>query len=114
MRSVAASLAWVVGFGPMTPSAFAALTKLADEPLNVKNSAEPNIVLTLDDSTSMLSDFLPELVVDNYCRDSSGIMQAACGKRPAVAADARLVPDPDRIAALIRDEYDRLAPPAPR
>ena len=86
-RLLAATLAWLVGFGPMTPSAFAALTKLADEPLNVKNSAEPNIVLTLDDSTSMLSDFLPELVVDNYCRDSNGIMQAACGKRPAVAAD---------------------------
>ena len=71
----------------MTPSAFAALTKLADEPLNVKNSAEPNIVLTLDDSTSMLSDFLPELVVDNYCRDGNGVLQAACGRRPASAAD---------------------------
>ncbi len=86
-RILAASLAWLVGFGPMTPSAFAALTKLADEPLNVKNSAEPNIVLTLDDSTSMLSDFLPELVVDNYCRDGNGVLQAACGRRPASAAD---------------------------
>jgi type IV pilus assembly protein PilY1 len=71
----------------MTPSAFAAVTKLADEPLNVKNSAEPNIVLTLDDSTSMLSDFLPELVIDQYCRDGNGILQAACGVRPAVATD---------------------------
>ena len=86
-RLLAATLAWLVGFGPMTPSAFAALTKLADEPLNVKNSAEPNIVLTLDDSTSMLSDFLPELVVDNYCRDGAGVLQAACGRRPASAAD---------------------------
>jgi len=56
-RWLAGVLAVMLGLGPLAP-AYAALTPLADEPLAVKNSAKPNIVLTVDDSTSMLFDFL--------------------------------------------------------
>ena len=77
-RWIAGVLAALIGLGPML-SAYAAVTPLADEPLNTKNSARPNIVLTVDDSTSMLFDFLPDYVASNYCRGGLGGMTAACG-----------------------------------
>ncbi|TMH60822.1 MAG: hypothetical protein E6H55_10835 [Betaproteobacteria bacterium] len=77
-RWLAGVLAVMLGLGPLAP-AYAALTPLADEPLAVKNSAKPNIVLTVDDSTSMLFDFLPDYVVSAYCRGGTGAMTAACG-----------------------------------
>ena len=49
--------------GPLATPAYAGLTPLADEPINIKNQAKPNIILTVDDSTSMLYDFLPDYVV---------------------------------------------------
>jgi len=81
-RWLAGGLAVLIGLGPLaTPADAAGLIPLADGPLNVKNSAKPNIVLTVDDSTSMLSDFLPDYVVDTgtFCRDQFGVMNAACG-----------------------------------
>ena len=78
-RWLAALLALLIGLGPLATPAYAALTPLADEPLNIKNQAKPNIVLTVDDSTSMLYDFLPDYVVSRYCRDGRGAMNAPCG-----------------------------------
>jgi hypothetical protein len=78
-RWLAGVLAAQLGLGPLATPAYAALTPLADEPLAVRNSAKPNIVLTVDDSTSMLFDFLPDYVVSAYCRGGTGSMTAACG-----------------------------------
>ncbi len=36
-------------------------------------------MLTVDDSTSMLFDFLPDYVIGLYCRDGTGKMNALCG-----------------------------------
>src|SRR5206468_4279458 len=57
-----------------------ALTLLADQPLSVQNQAKPNIMLTIDDSTSMLYDFLPDSAILKYCRDATGNMNATCGR----------------------------------
>jgi type IV pilus assembly protein PilY1 len=87
-RWLSGLLAILIGLGPLANPVFAqappftpngGLTPLADEPLNVKVSAKPNIILTVDDSTSMLSDFLPDYVVKSFCRDGSGKMNATCG-----------------------------------
>ena len=78
-RWLAGVLAALIGLGPLATPAYSALIPLADEPLNVKNSAHPNIVLTVDDSTSMLDDFLPDYVVSAYCRNGTGAMTAGCG-----------------------------------
>ena len=83
-RWLAGVLAVLIGLGPLATPAYSALTALADEPLNVKNSAKPNIVLTVDDSTSMLFDFLPDYVVSSYCRGGTGSMTSACGNVGAV------------------------------
>src|SRR5512141_3397710 len=90
-RWLATLMALLTGLGPIATPSYAALTKLADEPLNVKNSAKPNIVLTADDSTSMLFDFLPDYIIgtfdssgkvlkDTFCRDATGKMSARCGQ----------------------------------
>ena len=72
-RWLAGLLALMIGLGPLASPAYAALTPLADEPINIKNQAKPNIILTVDDSTSMLYDFLPDYVASNkYCRDAHG------------------------------------------
>ncbi|HVE50633.1 MAG TPA: PilC/PilY family type IV pilus protein [Casimicrobiaceae bacterium] len=75
--------------GPLATTAYAAPTPLADEPIGFAPSAPPNLMLTVDDSTSMLSDFLPDYVigavpnaspaVGGFCRDLYGAMQWACG-----------------------------------
>ncbi len=85
-RWVAAFLAVLIGFGPLlTPAYAAGLIPLANEPIGIQNLAPPNIVLTVDDSTSMLSDWLPEAVArDDYtvnlnCRDGVGKMTSICG-----------------------------------
>jgi len=86
-RWLAALLALLIGLGPLATPAYAALTPLADEPLNIKNQAKPNIVLTVDDSTSMLFDFLPDYVVTGfYCRNGLGVGSAVCGS-PGAASD---------------------------
>ena len=72
-RLLASLLSLLIGLGPLATPGYAQ-TKLADEPLNVKNSSKPNIVMTIDDSTSMLFDYLPDYVIDAYCRDSNGII----------------------------------------
>ena len=59
-RALAGLMAFLIGFGPLTPMALAAETPLADGPINVSIKAKPNIVFTLDDSTSMNLDFLPD------------------------------------------------------
>jgi type IV pilus assembly protein PilY1 len=76
-RWLAGVLAVIIGLGPL--AAYAGPTPLGDQPLNIQNSAQPNIVLTVDDSTSMLFDFLPDYVASNYCRGGLGGMTAACG-----------------------------------
>ncbi len=92
-RLLAALMSALIGLGPVATPSYAALTALSDEPLNVKNSSKPNIVLTVDDSTSMLFDFLPDYVAgslkfdstgvpsttDTYCRDGYGTRNALCG-----------------------------------
>jgi type IV pilus assembly protein PilY1 len=79
-RWLAGSLAVFVGLGPLATPGYAALTALGDQPLSVQNQAKPNIMLTVDDSTSMLYDFLPDDAINKYCRDITGNMNAACGK----------------------------------
>ena len=84
-RALAGLLAFLIGFGPLTPLAQAADTPLADGPINVNIKAKPNIVFTLDDSTSMNLNFLPDYVVVNtltnattaYCRTTNNM--GACG-----------------------------------
>ena len=66
---------------PVYAASYSVPTLLADTPINVKNQAKPNIILTVDDSTSMLYDFLPDYVVDKtkFCRDGTGAMNSSCG-----------------------------------
>jgi type IV pilus assembly protein PilY1 len=92
-RWTAALLAVLTGFGPLlTPAYAAGLIPLANEPIGIQNNAPPNIILTVDDSTSMLSDWLPEAVArDDYtvntnCRDGVGAMKSICGN-PGSAND---------------------------
>jgi type IV pilus assembly protein PilY1 len=65
----------------LAQSAQAATILLADVPLQVQNTSKPNIMYTVDDSTSMANDFLPDYTVlaDNagnnnnqFCRDGNG------------------------------------------
>jgi len=84
-RWLAGVLAALIGLGPLMSPAYGAATPLGDEPLNTRNSAKPNIVLTVDDSTSMLNDFLPDYVISNYCRGGLGAMTAACGNNGAAS-----------------------------
>ena len=84
-RALASLLAFLIAFGPISPMVAYAATPLADGPINVSIKAKPNIVFTLDDSTSMQLDFLPDYVVVNsltnaattYCRSTTGLQ--ACG-----------------------------------
>src|SRR5712691_8985484 len=79
-RWLAGVLAGILGLGPLATPSYAALTLLANQPLNAQNQAKPNIVLTVDDSTSMLFDYLPDTVVQRkYCRDITGNANALCG-----------------------------------
>ncbi|NDP41515.1 MAG: hypothetical protein GZ089_02155 [Aromatoleum sp.] len=84
-RWLAGALSIFMGFAPIATPVYAAgysePTKLADGPINVKNKAKPNIILTIDDSTSMLYDFLPDYVVDKtkFCRDGGGVKNSTCG-----------------------------------
>ena len=78
-RWLAGVLAVVLGLGPLATPSYAALTLLADSPLNAQNQAKPNVVLTVDDSTSMLFDFLPDDVIQNNCRGMTGKKNANCG-----------------------------------
>ncbi len=105
-RWTAGVLAVLIGLGPLATPSYAALTALSDQPLSVQNQAKPNIVLTVDDSTSMLFDFLPDSVVvldqgdpaaspprppvySKYCRDITGNANARCGD-PGQNADLTL------------------------
>ena len=88
-KVVASLLSLNLALGPIATPAYGAVTKLADEPIAFTPSAEPSVVLTVDDSTSMLSDFLPDYIigavpgaspgVGGFCRDSSGLMSVPCG-----------------------------------
>ena len=86
-RAVAALLAFLLALGPLGTPAYAAVTDLADEPVAFVPRAAPNVVMTVDDSTSMISDFLPDYVigavpstaVPGFCRDANGAMNMACG-----------------------------------
>src|SRR5450631_3715872 len=77
-RWIAGVLAVILELGPIATTANA-VTLLADQPLNAQSQAKPNIVLTVDDSTSMLFDYLPDTVIQSYCRGMTGSMNAACG-----------------------------------
>ena len=94
-RALAALLCLLLGLGPLSSPAYAALTLLADDPIAFVPKAPPNVVMTVDDSTSMLSDFLPDYViravpnvgppraapynvaVPGFCRDTNGAMNVA-------------------------------------
>ncbi len=75
-RWLAALLSLLLGLGPLATPAYAGLTPLADEPINIKNQAKPNIILTVDDSTSMLYDFLPDYVIGDLGPDKTGVAVA--------------------------------------
>ncbi|HVF64424.1 MAG TPA: PilC/PilY family type IV pilus protein [Casimicrobiaceae bacterium] len=87
-RTLATLLSLQIALSPLEP-AFAQLTKLADEPIGMSPTAPPNIMLTVDDSTSMRADFLPDYVVQTvpgsagpvggFCRDVNGLMNVPCG-----------------------------------
>src|SRR5271157_2609253 len=84
-RWLAALLSVLMACGPLlTPAYAAGLIPLANEPIGIQNSAPPAIVLTVDDSTSMLSDWLPEAVAADdfdpnyFCRDGVGAMTSVC------------------------------------
>jgi len=79
-RWIASILAFMMALGPLATPGYAALTLLADQPLSVQNQSKPNIMLTIDDSSSMLYDFLPDAAISKYCRDATGKMNAACGQ----------------------------------
>ena len=84
-RLLSGLMAFLIGFGPMTPLAWAAATPLADGPININNRSHPNVLFTLDDSTSMQLEFLPDHVVLNaldnsataFCRSNTGMQ--GCG-----------------------------------
>src|SRR5271166_4427275 len=85
-RWLAALLSVLMGCGPLlTPAYAAGIIPLANEPIGIQNTAPPAIVLTVDDSSSMLSDWLPEAVAaDDYtpnlhCRGAVGSMTSLCG-----------------------------------
>ena len=84
-RCLAGALAALIGLGPLLTPAYAQLTALGDQPIAAQVKAKPNIMLTVDDSSSMLYDFLPDSVIglpagpNNYCRDITGRMNAQCG-----------------------------------
>jgi type IV pilus assembly protein PilY1 len=84
-RCLAGTLAALVGLGPLLTPAYAQLTALGDQPIGAQVKAKPNIMMTVDDSSSMLYDFLPDSVIGttagpgNYCRDVTGKMNAQCG-----------------------------------
>jgi hypothetical protein len=84
-RCLAGVLAALIGLGPLLTPAYAVTTALGDQPIGAQVKAKPNIMLTVDDSSSMLYDFLPDSVigtrtgVNNYCRDITGRMNAQCG-----------------------------------
>jgi type IV pilus assembly protein PilY1 len=78
-RWLAGVLAVILGLGPLATPSYAALTLLADQPLSAQSQAKPNIVLTVDDSTSMLFDYLPDSVIGTFCRGMTGAMSANCG-----------------------------------
>ncbi len=106
-RIVAASLSLLVGLGPVATPTYAALTALADEPLNVKNSSKPNIVMTIDDSTSMLNDFLPDDVIGIYCRDGMGSMNSICGSGGASGDFSLFGYGKDVTPGYIFQQYNR-------
>ena len=62
-RCLAGALAALIGLGPLLTPAYAQLTALGDQPIGAQVKAKPNIMLTVDDSTSMLYDFLPDSVI---------------------------------------------------
>ena len=89
-RSLAALLSLLIACGPLlTPAYAAGLIPLANEPIGTQNNAPPAIVLTVDDSSSMLSDWLPEAVarddfdINYFCRDGVGAMTSVCGSTGA-------------------------------
>ncbi len=91
-RALAIMMATLIALPPAGP-AFAQRKStiddgLADEPIGARNSAKPNIMMTLDDSGSMSWDFLPDAIVGplasilngaSYCRSAAGAMAQACG-----------------------------------
>jgi len=78
-RVLAALLTGLIAIGPLSP-AYGAVTLLADQPLDITTKATPNIVLTVDDSTSMLFDFLPDYVATSlFCRGGLGAATSKCG-----------------------------------
>jgi type IV pilus assembly protein PilY1 len=91
-RAIAAVLSGLMALGSVADPADAAQTNLADKPISAQNSAPPNVVMTIGDSTSMLSDFLPNTAIRHWCRDGTssateGAMVASCGHQPGGSAD---------------------------
>jgi hypothetical protein len=89
-RFVAALLSALMSLGPVATPAYAAGDRARRRAARRAQPVKPNILMTVDDSTSMLYDFLPDYVVlenDNagilkpttFCRSGNGSMSATCG-----------------------------------
>jgi type IV pilus assembly protein PilY1 len=81
LRAIARMVVVCMIGSTMVETAQAVTILLSDTPLQTQNSSKPNIMYTVDDSTSMGNDFLPDYVVlpDNaasnnnqFCRDGNG------------------------------------------
>lgn len=62
-RCLTGLVAITMALGPIGDPAYAALTRLTDQPIAAKVAAKPNIVYTFDDSGSMNLNYLPDYVV---------------------------------------------------
>ncbi len=90
-RVLAGMLSTLIALGPVATPAYAAVTDLADEGIAARTKVAPNIMLTVDDSTSMLYDFLPDYIIEDrnrdgsgdigYCRGATGARGAGCGSQ---------------------------------
>lgn len=81
--ALAAAIA-LIGYGP---TAVADLTDLANVPLVNANSVDmlPNIFFILDDSGSMDRNYMPDFIVDSYCRGSGSLVDCEEGDAPFYA-----------------------------
>lgn len=89
----------------LSNSVFAASVDLADVPMAIKSTAAPNIMLTLDDSGSMMFEMLP----DDVMPDSAANTNGNCTHFGSSAPGARATPYmfPVRLGTFGGGDYGR-------
>lgn len=91
-RALARVLAFMLAFGQIAPSAYAAPTDIGDVPMAIKNTVKPNIMFMLDNSGSM-SNIVPDAPFDpsvTYLSSCSGVNVLPGGAAPpAFPADSQ-------------------------